>query len=526
MGATRGVWRFGLLVVAAAALALGGAACSGGGSGGGSSKSNGGAASGGAQGGGGAPAIPFALIASAPAGVESGHVELDYLLIDSAGASADIQVDYSLDGGVTWLPATEGIASDGTVALASAPDPGASHRFVWDSFGDLGEVFVAGVMARVSMVSVTGALEDIVGPFPLNNERATSAVLLSRGPYVQDALPNSAVIVWTTTVPTSGHVEWGRTEALGSTAFTTAPGTQHEVELTGLNPGETYHYRVVSNGQPLAPTARFRSANAQWQTSFEFIVFGDSGKGSQDQWDVAQGMEHATADFVLHVGDIVYPSGEQSLYDARFFSPYRKMLAGAPVFPAMGNHDVKELFGQAFLDNFHLPTGSGSEKYYTFTYGDARFICLDTSYPLLILPGLPQHQWFIDTLTRSTETWTFIFFHHPPYSSGSHGSDAITRQAIAPFCEGEGVDMVFSGHDHHYERTSHRRDFGGPGPGPVYVLTGAAGARSGSPSPGRSFTAAKSYEAHYTHVAVSGRTLHLEARTADGTVIDAYDLVK
>ncbi|GIW70478.1 MAG: hypothetical protein KatS3mg102_0020 [Planctomycetota bacterium] len=514
------------LAVAAALLA--GGACGGGSGGGGKAAAPAGGSAGG--GAGSAPAAAFAVAVETPADIESGHVELFYRLLDPAGRPADLEVHVSLDGGASWQPATEGLGSDGTRGLVSAPAPGARHLFVWNSFADLGEVVAPAVIARLQVRSASGSARASTGPFALVNGRPGNAVALARGPYVQSVEPTAAAIVWTTTLATTGAVEYGETPALGQVALAQGSrgGTEHLARLSGLRPGTHYHYRVSAGGAPLSGLHRFRSANAPYQPSFTFLVFGDSGKGNQGQWDVAQGMERAGADFALHVGDIVYPDGEQALYDARFFSPYRKLLAQTPIFPAMGNHDVKELFGQAFVDNFVLPDASGSERFYTFHYGDAQFFCLDSSYPWLLTPGLPQHQWFVDELVRSAARWKFVYFHHPPYSSGGHGSDTFLRSVLGPLIEQHGVDVVFTGHDHHYERTTPRQDFvrRPGGRGTVYVVTGAAGALTGSARPPASFTAAKAEELHYTFVRIDGNLLVAEARRPDGSVIDRFDLLK
>ncbi len=505
------------------ALALG---CTGGGGGGGGKPAGAGAGGAGTPGGAAGVSAPLSVAIDTPLGVESGHVEIDYTLIDGSAQPATIRVEYTIDGGRTWAPATEGIGSDGTAGLATARPPGARHRFVWDSFRDLGETFAPAAQVRMWVATAAQSAGAATFDFPLNNASAGPGLLLARGPYLQSVTASEARVVWRTSQPADGAVAWGETPALGRIAPGAPAQVEHEVLLSGLDPGREYWYQALANGLPIAPVERFRAAAAPHQTSFTFIVFGDSGKGNQHQWDVAQRMEMAGADFAIHVGDIVYSAGEYHNYDPRFFSPYRKMLSRMPIFPAMGNHDVVTLFGQPFVDNFRLPRSSGSEKYYTFTWGHAQFFCLDSSIPQLLTPLFPQHSWFVNEISASTATWKFVYFHHPPYSSGSHGSDRFLRAVLSPFIEQAEVDIVFNGHDHHYERTTPRRDYAATPRGTVYVVTGAAGALSTSPKPPSSFTAAAAWEPHFTRVVVQGNTLRAEAIRPDGTLIDAFDIVK
>jgi len=476
----------------------------------------------------------FSVRVQTPAWVESGHVELAYTLVDPQAAAVAIGVDYSLDQGQTWKPASEGIGSDGTSGLSSGPAPGSEHLFIWDSFRDLGQSYHHAVQLRVAISSASGVETGMTQPFTLNNAWVAGPTELVRGPYLQDVRSDSAIVVWRTRTATVGEVQWGSTTALGNSVPSTgAAGRDHAVTITGLQPGLRYHDQILANGQTIAPAASFRTSPLAGSSRFSFVVLGDSGKGSQAQWDIAQGLERAGGDFALHTGDIVYTFGEDANYEPRFFSPYRKLLARTPMYAVLGNHDGAAFFGQPFVQNFHVPQGSGSDKYYSFTYGDAEVFCLDTGsriFPYMtIYPGSKQLDWFTQALSSSQALWKIVVFHHPPYSTGLHGPSLelkYVRQLLSPTIEQYGVDLVLNGHDHNYERTTPRHDFASGGRGPVYVVVGSSGATRGFSGSPASWTAFRASEHAFLRVNIDGRTLHADALRADGSVLDAFDLTK
>ncbi len=342
---------------------------------------------------------------------------------------------------------------------------------------------------------------------------------LARGPYVMNPTAGSITIAWGTTRPSDGRVEYGPTPAYGAAAASPGPAARHAVTLTGLAPGTLYHYRVSGGGRVLAQGHTFRASRGEDDPHFTFAVLGDSGSGSAAQHAVAERIGAIRPDFVLHTGDVIYPGGKARHFDARYFQPYRALVASIPFFLSLGNHDVATANGQAYLDTFSLPSNNpeGTRRYYSFDYGNARFIALDTNQS----PG-PEgamYAWLVRELERPRKTWTFAFFHHPPYSSGKHGSHAAIRNAWSPLFERAGVAVVFAGHDHTYERTVPIRDYAPASAGVVYVVTGGGGA--GLYQVGRNpWTAHAASVHHVVRAEVRGCTLDLQAVAADGTVFD------
>ena len=164
-------------------------------------------------------------------------------------------------------------------------------------------------------------------------------------------------------------VEYGKTLELGGKETEARVGRRHAVALTGLDPGSTYHYRVRGVGEP-SSRGSLRTAPVGDDSSFSFAVVGDSGSGGKGQIAVADLLGSLEPDLILHTGDVVYPAGEERYYDRRFFAPYRCIIRSVPVFPVLGNHDVRKGTGTAFLENFHPPLDSprSTKRYFSFDW--------------------------------------------------------------------------------------------------------------------------------------------------------------
>jgi 3',5'-cyclic AMP phosphodiesterase CpdA len=201
-----------------------------------------------------------------------------------------------------------------------------------------------------------------------------------------------------------------------------------------------------------------------------------------------------------------------------------RWLALGPVLPALGNHDIHTDRGAPLLSNFVLPRNSatGDSRFYSFRQANALFLCLDVeSSPYGY--GSAQYGWLVETLASSDAEWKFVYFHEPPYSSA--GGNGVIRLILSPLFERYGVDVVFCGHEHLYERTFPIRDFGFAGPGVVYVTEGGGGADLDSFRQ-KSFSAFVASRHGYTIGEVSPGRLELTAHDTDGTVFDSTVLSK
>ena len=308
--------------------------------------------------------------------------------------------------------------------------------------------------------------------------------VLTRYPYIQKAGTGTVTVVWNTDVASDSQVEYGTTQAYGSVVSDPDSVTQHIVELTGLSSGTTYYYRVSSNDTILISSGTTFQTNKS-NPSFTFTVFGDSGIATPFQSMVAQLLKDINPHFGLHTGDVIYDAGEAVNYNPSYFIPYKNTIKRIAIYPTLGNHDVRTDDGQPYLDAFVLPgeeSDSNTERYYSFDYANAHFVCLDVSEEISSAAyevGSEQYNWLVNDLASTTKTWKFVYFHVPPYSSNStplHDGNTGIQDNLCPVFEDYGVDLVFSGHSHHYERTKPIANGTTTASGVTYIVTGGGGA--------------------------------------------------
>jgi predicted phosphodiesterase len=196
--------------------------------------------------------------------------------------------------------------------------------------------------------------------------------------------------------------------------------------------------------------------------SVKFAAMGDMGTGDKPQYDVAAQMAAAHQrfpfDMVIMLGDNLYGSQKPADFVQKFEKPYKPLIdAGVKFYATLGNHD------DPTNPNYPL-FNMGGQRYYSYTKGDVRFFVLDTDY---LDP--PQITWITRALQASTDRWKICYFHHPLYSDGGrHGSSVDLRVILEPLFVKYGVNVVFSGHDHVYERIT-------PQKGIYYFVSGSAG---------------------------------------------------
>lgn len=189
-----------------------------------------------------------------------------------------------------------------------------------------------------------------------------------------------------------------------------------------------------------------------------FAVIGDYGTAGPGLAAVSEMIDSWDVDFIITTGDNNYPIGSPDTIDEnigqyfhQYISPYiGDYGAGADqnrFFPTLGNHDWLWQSAQPYLDYFELP---GNERYYNFEWEFIDFYALDsdTAEPDGIGQNSIQAAWLEEKLAASTAAWQIVYFHHSPYSSGYNGPVTYMRWPFKTW----GADLVFSGHDHHYER--------------------------------------------------------------------------
>ncbi len=350
---------------------------------------------------------------------------------------------------------------------------------------------------------------------------------IREGPLVQMAGPDAVTLIWYTTRPVACgvlFVDPGRAERFVPAEATATDGYRYCVRLTGLTPGQRYPYRIRAGGRDLSAALLFETARVA-DEDLAFIVFGDSGRGSRAQYELAAAMLRTDppADFLLHTGDIIYPDGERAGYEARFFAPYRALLSRVAFWPCLGNHDVNDNGGAAYRAVFEAPEngppGLPPEHHYWFDYAAVRVAVVDTNVDEAVLRDRVA-PWLREVLAAPGPRWRFVAFHHPPYTAGKYRPDERVQRTLVPVLEETGVDVVFNGHDHNFQRTHPLR--GGQvvpaGSGVVYVVTGAGGARlyDVAPAPPPYIADYADDRWSFTHVIVRGDELTLRQIGTDG----------
>ncbi len=354
-------------------------------------------------------------------------------------------------------------------------------------------------------------------------------------PYLQNVTRNGITVMWETNVPSSSAVEFGLSARFGHQVQNDAFVKIHEVRLDGLEPQTTYFYRVVSRdraGTTLASdTLSFQTAVLP-NTAFAFGVVGDS-RTYPDRWHkIADLVWAERPNFVLHVGDVVTNGDVKEQWVREFLVPAATLFGRVPFFVAIGNHERNAHWFYDYMSN------PPPENYYTFRYGNAEFIVVDTNDRKGLQPGGEQYRWLVKALESSKATWKFVAHHHPPYSSDENDygdayrgpttlGDPEVRQLV-PLYEKYGVDIVWVGHIHTYERTwPIRKGRVDEKHGVIYIQAGGGGAELEDFAPTRSwFTAKLLRDWQYCLVTIHGHTLVMMAYDIDGRLYDYLKLQK
>ena len=310
---------------------------------------------------------------------------------------------------------------------------------------------------------------------------------LVRGPYLQLVNGKSATLRWRTNIPTDSKLEVGTTHGHYTLAGQdTTPTTEHELRITGLREDTRYYYRFGSSTEVLQQGKDNYFTTAPPPTTSRKIgvaVFGDCGTNDKlnqtlSLWAYRRHVKRHPAELMLLLGDNAYHDGLDREYQKRFFRAYSpSLLKNHALFPAPGNHEYandparQKDHNIAYYNIFSVPqkgecggVPSRSESYYSYNWGNIHFVSLDSygehdggTTRLYDTLGA-QVQWLKEDLGANQQQWTVVYWHHPPYTMGSHNSDREAelvkiRQNFLRVLERYGVDLVINGHSHNYERS-------------------------------------------------------------------------
>jgi 3',5'-cyclic AMP phosphodiesterase CpdA len=243
--------------------------------------------------------------------------------------------------------------------------------------------------------------------------------------------------------------------------------------------------------------------------SLKFAAIGDMGTGDKPQYEIGAQMNawHSKFPFelVIMLGDNLYGSQQPRDFVDKFENPYKPLLdAGVKFYAALGNHDSQ-------TNRFYKPWNMNGERYYAFSKKNVKFFVLDSDYM-----DPKQLQWVDTELKGARDDWKIVYFHHPLYSSGGrHGSEVDLRVTLEPLFVKYGVNVVYSGHDHIYERMK-------PQKGIYYFVAGSAGQlRSGDLKKSALTEAGYDQDQTFMLNEIDKDELFFQAITRTGKTIDA-----
>jgi 3',5'-cyclic AMP phosphodiesterase CpdA len=248
------------------------------------------------------------------------------------------------------------------------------------------------------------------------------------------------------------------------------------------------------------------------KVALKFAIIGDTGTGSTAQYDIGKLLTTSRAnfpyEFVIMLGDNMYGGESARDFQNKFEKPYQALLsAGVKFYAALGNHDVPDR--QISYKNFNM----GGKRYYSFKpKNGVRFFALDSNYM-----DKTQLDWLEGELKASGSEWKIPFFHHPLYSSGEkHGSDVELRKVLEPLLIKYGVDVVFAGHEHFYERIKPQNNI------QYFILGSSAKLRAGGVA-GNSELTAKAFDTDnaYMLAEIAGDEMIFQTIAKTGKVVDS-----
>lgn len=247
--------------------------------------------------------------------------------------------------------------------------------------------------------------------------------------------------------------------------------------------------------------------------SVRFLVLGDAGTGGREQYDVSNQIvrfgQRFPFTFAILLGDNIYGSERPQDFRRKFEQPYAALLAADVEFhAALGNHDDPN-------QRYYKPFNLGGNRYRTFKKGNVRFFVIDSNY---LDPT--QVKWLEKELEASGSDWKIAYFHHPLYTTARRGPEVELRAILEPLFVKYGVDAVFVGHEHIYERFHPQKGI------PYFTVGGAAKLRKGDTRPSQLLAARYDRDRSFLLAEIAGDTLYFQAVARKGAVVDKGFVVR
>ncbi|WP_298364989.1 metallophosphoesterase [uncultured Lutibacter sp.] len=531
-----------------------------------------------------------------------------YNSIDLEAVRDDGMVVY-LNGVEVWRDNITGTVDYLTFADNSMNDENESDWIVKNIASTLLVNGTNTIAVEIHQINATSS--DLSFNFKLTPSTAmVGAATVDRGPYLQLGTPTSVIVKWRTTTATDSKVNYGTAlGSLNSSESNEALTTDHEITLSNLSPSTIYYYEIANASNILVPQESelyVKTSPVHGTKQFvRFWALGDAGTNGQSAYgtqakdvrDAYYNYVNGTAisprpvassnigqtDMMLFLGDNAYDNGTDAEFQRAFFEVYPTMLKNTVAWSTRGNHERdKALYYQMYAN----PTAgeaiisgggvaSGSEEYFSFDYANIHFIVLE-SYDLE--NDATQHAWLEADIAATNQDWIIAFFHHPPYTRGTHNSESEqdlidVRANFVNRLEAGGVDLILNGHSHAYERSyflhghtgnmasfnssthtvglngdgdgkldgngAYKRIASNPEDGAVYVVTGSAGKTGTFINGGVAGTNNLDHPAMYTSQnqlgssvveieddGSGGQNLHLKFLSDTGAVDDYFTINK
>lgn len=365
----------------------------------------------------------------------------------------------------------------------------------------------------------------------LTKEKAYSIQII-KGPYLQNVQRKAITIMWETDREAASQVIYRKGVSYKEKVVCNRLNKIHEITINELEEETKYHYKVTSGipevgAKVTSKEATFKTA-VKGESPFCFAIYGDNRTYSEVHERITNAIAEKRPDIVLNTGDVVHSGRLYEGWGREFFEPAKELFKNTPFYIAIGNHEGDSHW---FYDFVSYPE---PENYYSFDYGNAHLTVIDSTRDYQ--PGTTQYKWLEEDLKSAGNTWKFVLFHHPPYSSfpgySGRGTEDKKRRVLCAAFERYNVDVVFNGHVHSYERTypllNNRvekleyRDSA-----VIYIVTGGGGAELDNLKKNKSyFTAESAMLYHYCFVRIDGKNFEMVVYDIDGNPIDFLAISK
>jgi len=345
------------------------------------------------------------------------------------------------------------------------------------------------------------------------------------GPLVQDLTPTGVNVVWCPSDRKDDVLEYGPAAETLDKSVQPAADALGRASITGLEPGKTYYYRIkmkaAAGGETGYSEAHPFTTPKPDAAKFSFAVIADTHTSGCNK-DLAALMAQLKPDFVLNGGD------RSPSVVSGTLKPYRDIIASVPMYMARGNHD-----GADKQKMVSMVAGPGDNQYFAVTWGNARIICVNSEdrKGAGLKKGGEQYQWLENELKNCKQTWKIVIQHIPVLSAYDGGYRKEGLDDERDLLESCGVDLVFQGHQHNYDRSKPMKA-GQPaadGKGVIYVTcSGACGGKEKFPKGTDLPFLAKTYNEgpFLGMVYIDGNKLKMDIEGPDKKIIDTVELTK